>query len=287
MSDDCEENISERVLDSFKFDKVEIKQLGEFVCQVCGKHFRGKRNLADHKTNLHTFEKCSCKFSGKTFERKRLLLGHMDIHQHKKCLSCNKSLKISTYYKHLKICQNYQCTICDFVTKSKREFSKHWTQQHEIKKEEQCTLCDYTSTSTSNFRKHTYFVHGNKIDCNECGKKIHFQLIEKHKEKHRSKLECNFCLKLFYPKNLAKHTSKHSENRNVVNKYRKEHNCDHCPFKSYRRHDLQRHIIRKHVIPKPEKNKECETCNFKFTRSQNYEKHIKKGCQGGRILVVF
>ena len=258
------------------------------ICPLCGKHYKSKKQLSDHESTVHKFKQCSCNVCGKTFERRKLLINHMDNHKTKKCPSCDRNFKTSTYYKHIHSCKIYNCTTCDFETKRKPELKKHNRLMHNIRKGTQCTQCDYVSPCTSNMKRHIHFVHGNKYGCNECGKQIHFEFMEKHKERHK-KIECNICGKFFQPSKIEKHKMAHSVEKVVV---KKEHYCDHCTYKSCRKLDLRRHIVKKHVIPPEskqgtERKKRCETCNYTFTRSNYLATHIKNGCQGGSILVFF
>ena len=273
-----------------KFIKDELELISEndqLICMMCGKNYKTKNQLSLHKNNVHRFEQCSCKICGKTFERRKLLANHMNLHKNKKCLSCEKTFKFASYHKHVQFCKNYNCTICDFETKSRKTFKNH-TIQHEMKKEQNCPHCNYSSLKTSNVKRHIRQHNQGMFDCDKCGKQVSILSAEKHKETHTKRLECNICGKHFKLSNaFNKHIAKHSENGKIV--VRQEHNCSHCAYKSYFKGNLRKHIVRKHVNPKPnpEKKKICEICNFTFTKSSNLSCHLKKGCQGGRILVVF
>ena len=167
-----------------------------------------------------------------------------------------------------------------------KDLRKHRT-QHQVKKNEKCTQCDYVSQKVSNIKKHFDAVHGNKYNCNECGKLVPIVMADKHKEKHSRKFECKICGKISKNK-LDWHISNHYKNKEFA--IRNEHNCDHCPYKSFRKYDLRRHIIRKHVVPSKDRiehNKKCETCNYTFSSFWYLKTHIKNGCQGGNIIIVF
>ena len=57
------------------------------ICPLCGKHYKSKKQLSDHKSTVHKFKQCSCNVCGKTFDRRKLLINHMDNHKMKKCPS--------------------------------------------------------------------------------------------------------------------------------------------------------------------------------------------------------
>ena len=147
----------------------------------------------------------------------------------------------------------------------------------------------------SNISRHEEMMHGDKFYCDICERHVSlykYKSLEHHKEIKHSKHSCNICGKLFKLKvYLDLHLkNKHSENGEKVEKTVTYYSCGHCDLKTKRRCDLKRHISRKHLNPKPPKqelHRTCETCNKTFSSVSYMNTHVKKGCQGGQILVIF
>ena len=52
----------------------------------------------------------------------KLFLNHKQVHKTIKCESCGESFNYKAYYSHRKVCQVYKCDLCDFETKSKKDW---------------------------------------------------------------------------------------------------------------------------------------------------------------------
>ncbi|KAG5677870.1 hypothetical protein PVAND_007587 [Polypedilum vanderplanki] len=70
-----------------------------------------------------------CEIDGKIFEKKSLLTKHMKCHELRKCLICNKMIKLTSFSSHTRLTHStskkLKCKICDKKIKSARSMVHH------------------------------------------------------------------------------------------------------------------------------------------------------------------
>jgi uncharacterized Zn-finger protein len=147
----------------------------EFVCDECGKSFRNRDGLRQHK-KTHDDSEFPCESCDKKFRCKSGLTKHMGIvHDGKRyiCDVCGKGLTTAQNLReHMMVHSGnkpYSCTECDktFVTKQHLRIHKR---NHTNEKPYQCSFCDKAFTNLSGYHLHVRRVHENKrpFVCDVC-----------------------------------------------------------------------------------------------------------------------
>ncbi|KAM3848391.1 zinc finger protein 197-like [Vipera latastei] len=194
-----------RSLPSQKWSHAEVKL---YQCFICGKSFKRRDYLTNHK-RIHTGEKpYKCMECGRDFRGKCNLIYHKRIHTGEKpykCMECGKTFSRITYLTNHKWVHRgekpYQCLECGKGFCGKTSLVMH-RRIHTGEKPYKCMDCgkgfSHRSTLTSHKRIHT----GEKpYKCMECGKTFsRITYLTNHKWVHRGEkpyqcLECEkgFC----------------------------------------------------------------------------------------------
>ena len=301
MDDIVNESDESKNENTFKFERYEeldMKCVAELL-KYAQKNVDNEDKLADKKKSKWIYQNrikiCSCKICGKSFIRQKKLRNHIEAtHWTKECESCNRIMVYNTYRKHVKSCKTYSCTVCDFQTKFKQQFTRHSNQHKEklglpaIKKTFNCENCNHSTKTKSNLQRHILHMHSPKHECNVCGRKMSSQtVLEKHKErKHSSIFKCEPCKKQYTMKIFLE---RHFKTEHGGQKSPKEipyRHCSHCSYKSTKKYNLELHIQNAHTNPKPKRSKTCPKCYKTFTRLCNMKKH-QEHCAGKEILIAF
>ncbi|XP_023026748.2 uncharacterized protein [Leptinotarsa decemlineata] len=167
-----------------------------FVCEVCGKSYKHKRNFESHSKQHAGCPTFSCTYCQKFFLQKGDLIRHVAIHTGEKLHQCEKCGKRFTHHT---------------------SFNMH-IKTHTGKKTHKCNMCERGFTSTSHLKRHIRMHTGDKkFSCSRCGKRFaeRYNLVA-HEQLHNSKLElkrkkfsCHICGDSFEKKQrLEEHKTK-------------------------------------------------------------------------------
>ncbi|XP_073467417.1 uncharacterized protein [Aquarana catesbeiana] len=205
-------------------------------CTECGKCFRFKSKLNEHKIS-HTGEKpYSCPECGKCFSRKSDLSIHQRSHTGEKLFSC------------------FECGKC-FNSKSNLNVHKRF---HTGEKPYPCLECGKCFSQTSGLYRHQRSHTGEKpYSCPECGKCFSQKsILYTHQRSHRKShtgekpYSCAECGKCFsYKSNLSTHQRSHTG----------DISCPECGKCFSKTSHLDRHQ-RSHTGEKPFSCPECGIC---------------------------
>ncbi|XP_055378262.1 zinc finger protein Xfin-like [Condylostylus longicornis] len=229
----------------------DVKRISKtFQCKECEKNFLNQGGLTTHLKISHSITKApyTCKFCGKSFERRQRLENHENAHlpsDERKLLSCphcdKKFNSESGRWSHIHTVHDKEkAVICEECGK---EFStKHHLGRHKIshtqEKNFQCPNCPARFKAKGGLAAHMQ-VHGESYPCLTCGV-------------------------LLKTKQLLK-------NHMVVHSDVKNYRCNFCKKDFKRLNDLNYHLIT-HIGIKPY---ECRVCNQKFVHDMTYRRHLK------------
>lgn len=154
-----------------------------YDCDVCGKKFRQRRSLNDHKVRHepdYVPPVLACNICNKKFATSSGLRGHVEI-THKKnvfiCSICGKSLcsKMSLE-NHMNLHQEKKPFVCDVCGKRFRTMYllKTHTVVHTKKKSFKCDSCEKSFTQRSPLTIHIRRVHKNETphECAVCQRRF-------------------------------------------------------------------------------------------------------------------
>ncbi|XP_073467419.1 uncharacterized protein [Aquarana catesbeiana] len=220
-----------------------------FSCTECGRCFRFKSKLNEHKIS-HTGEKpYSCPECGKCFSRKSDLSIHQRSHTGEKqfsCFECGKS----------------------FNSKSNLNVHKRF---HTGEKPYSCPECGKCFSQKSNLYKHQRLHMGQKLySCPECGKCFSQKFnLYTHQRSHTGEkpYSCSECGKCFSQKShLCKHQRSHTGE--------KPYSCPECGKCFSQKFNLYTHQ-RSHTGEKPYSCSECGKCFLQRSKLYRHQKsHI-------------
>ena len=130
-----------------------VHQSQSITCEICGQHFKTKRQLTQHKPS---HKLVSCKNCGRTFS------GNTNMKTHRaRCLKDGPQ---------------YECKICNYKCYTKFELENH-TKVHKVSpvKLHKCDGCEYETTSKREMWNHVSRKHKppqQKYECEKCNKKF-------------------------------------------------------------------------------------------------------------------
>lgn len=267
-------------------------------CPICHKF------VAVLKTHSRIHDKAKCPICGKTTSKDSLTV-HIKSHEKKRrpvenvssyskmvddltkkgneglrheetqtCCLCQKKFAHRACLKsHIQTLHCKVETFCDLCPKtflSKRNLIHHMTSVH-LRKKFACNICDYRTAVKNHFRSHK-MIHAAKVKCPICKKKVarleeHMRCHNKPKTKHKGKHYCDLC-----PCTFAVRSE-------IVIHMKKDHlklrpfECQLCVFKSYRKQNLDSHLLRH----KPAK--ECKICHKTATNMKEHlRNHVEAKC---------
>ena len=248
--------------------------VGDFVCNVCGKQFIAKRALYLHMRGVHTEVEVPCNDCDKIFKSKTKLEYHTRAtHQEKNSFYCDVKVGDTR-------CIYYSATKSNLRAHKKRMHEKTLPNPPELV----CGSCDYRTNRKFNLDTHSEkckISDRSPINhsCNLCNKTFSTKKhLTRHKKLHDrtnnakpiSDVSCVVCKKTFVNTwNLNRHTKKDhglTEIGNVVKNSvgmavfttealvkekvskptheKQPLQCDQCDYKSLKRNNLTRHMIR-------------------------------------------
>ena len=164
----------------------------------------------------------------------------------------------------------WNCTICDFRTKSKNGLKIHINGKHLGLKPYACSKCDYRCTKIECLKRHDETCHSSvgerNYQCDFCGWKSFSEMeLKKHGETHLKdrEVKCDDCGFLASGRDSLKiHSLRHTKE----NKFE----CSICAYTSKTKSSLTQHQ-RMHSTSK---HLECEICDFKTNYPQCMMGHL-------------
>ena len=172
---------------AYKLHKVSVNPdvVKSFQCEGCPFKTNNRRNLNQHINGVHN-KNHVCIECGKSYRDKRNLKEHREVvhlgNKKFKCeqcpytSGCKQNLKKHIKAVHEKI-RRFVCEKCSYTATTKDNLMYHTESVHKIgDKKFKCEKCAYTSASKGNLKRHTESVH-KKFKCDLCPYQCHLQHI--------------------------------------------------------------------------------------------------------------
>nr|CAI5821525.1 unnamed protein product [Callosobruchus analis] len=237
-----------------------IRKHPHFIASVCAFKTVIKATLEHHETA----DRCkfsTCVHCNTTFIHKQALSDHI-LTKHPESIGSVSS-------------QIYECTLCAFRTVSKPDLDRHMVKHPET--EDRCTFkacvhCNATFKSKTALNDHTLKKHPNIYECTQCSfKTVKRSDLARHMLKHpETANQCKFsicvqCKATFKSRPaLDDHTlKKHPESIGSVAS-KNIYECTQCTFKTVKRTDLARHMLKHPEAADRCKFSVCVHCNATF-----------------------
>ena len=115
---------------------------------------------------------------------------------------CGKELSPTEMTEHKK---SVHCELCDFIAQIPALLRQHTTRYHRAGTKYHCQAegCKAEFDRTWKFRHHTA-QHGDKKECEVCGKLVNSSYISRHRQTHKSR-SCEDCHKVVKLTSLNRH----------------------------------------------------------------------------------
>jgi len=141
--------------------------------------------------------------------------------------------------------KKFKCHCCPYSSIRKGDLTKH-TRKHE--KSYVCEQCDFNTSQKSTFNQHTLSAHSEgsrKFPCNQCSYiTINRSHIEKHIKAVHKKIKDHICGHCGY---AASRLNTLEQHKMLVHKMgEKKFRCELCPYTTYLKQSLTRHVIAMH-----------------------------------------
>ncbi|ELK17770.1 Zinc finger protein 132 [Pteropus alecto] len=195
-----------------------------YKCDHCGKAFRHKRTLTQHR-RIHTGEGLyECSECGKSFGYKHTFVQHKTIHTGEKpfeCSECGKAFRFKyKLVQHQRVHTGerpYECSECGKAFGCKSKLSRH-QRIHTGAKPYKCAECGKFFRQSSSLVQHQRIHTGARpYECGECGKSFsQSSILIQHRRIHTGErpFECGECGKSFRQRSsLIQHQKIHTRAR--------------------------------------------------------------------------
>ena len=287
---DCNTKVFTEINNDIKSEKVlkqnnAILQATGFCCYPCNKGYHTKKLLYYHTLRVHGPPSPPCDVCGKIFRHKIKLKEHKNkIHDNPvsyHCVKCNKKFKnLRPYQQHnefkcgqkakrktkLEICL---CNICGKEFRSLVSLKLHKRNtQSKCGNEIVCVLCQTKFKKRMFMKRHMIMIHSVTIEDDLEG---NITLVEKDGQKYIMtreqvlQLKCVGCPKTFQSKQSLKyHVKEQHAGQNIFV-------CGKCEQNFETERIFTQHMNRTHIARKFE----CELCNHKFKLLQALRNHMK------------
>lgn len=263
-----------------------------FTCEDCGKSFRLKVYLKNHKNIIHGPGKpFKCDVCGSSFNDQLSLRNHLRKHKNMeefKCKVCGKQCACkSKLLRHMgchkdgkmKKKKSYTCEVCGKQSSCQGNLDKHMI-QHTNQKPYVCEICGKTYAAKQHLENHVRLHTGEKpFKCTFQGCNMTFRTYENHR-KHMCyhsddyPFICDFCGQKFKEKSCMRH---HRKKHTIAYRWP----CDYCPEKFSTLVRFKTHIVRVHVDKRDKVSERtnikfwpCDRCSKVFGAKEDYTQHM-------------
>ena len=202
-----------------------------FICETCGKAFKGKETLRGHINQHLGIKPYICEICGKTYAQKGSLESHRHSSAHTniedfiECKDCGKRLANQTTFKAHMILQhlpnhnqyNFSCQLCNKRFPNRKYLDTHMNMHSDVDSEERkfaCKLCDKTYKRQKYLTQHMK-EHNTVFQCKTCTRQFasHSSLC-RHEKIHQARTDhvCHICSHKFVQKSpYWTHMEKHHD----------------------------------------------------------------------------
>lgn len=251
-------------------------------CTLCDRKVKTKASLESHMASHLGDKMFQCPICFKGLSSKSYWKDHMNIHNGEKphkCKLCDYSSALRSHViRHMQTHTDerpFACDQCEKSYKTKPELTEHMY-VHTGERPYACNLCPATFRSRLLLSGHMRTHQENQFECEICGLKLCAKnVLKDHMRTHTGETPyvCTVCsLKVSSSSALGRHMELHGE---------KNHKCEYCERKFYRKATLTQHR-RTHTDESPF---ECLICETKFTTNQGLQIH-KEAKHAGSTLRV-
>jgi len=260
-----------------------------FVCHICSKSFKTKKNMNRHINGVHLGEKCfSCDQCNYKTAHISSMKDHKTTHTGERlfvCHICSKTFKtMKDMKRHVRGVhlgekvnkpqkriitgeKNHLCDLCPMGFTTQWSLKNHKESIHEGIKY-YCDQCEYKATEKGNLARHVASIHeGIEFGCEECAFKAPSKLtLKNHVEFVHLGIthECNQCdHKATTKGNLTQHVA-------VVHQGKK-YDCNECEYKATTKQHLRIHEESVHLGIRHQ----CSQCDHKAMTKGNLTLHVE------------
>ena len=177
------------------------------------------------------------------------------------CYKCGKILCNKQYLKnHLDICGKTKAHGTGLETKKKEGYSNN--------KVYKCKQCDFTGISAT-LKTHSEVHNGVLLKtceiCGFTGKRMKRHIQRNHNVKSQERVKCDECGKQIKKNGMEKH-------KLIVHTTQRKHPCNDCEYKAGSKYNLKLHVNKMHLGNNTLPKEECAYCDFQTTNMLHHMK---------------